>query len=169
MLAIAGSAFIELESEPSLLRLRSPLVVIGDVHGQFFDLLNLLDRFGAPPKEQLLFLGDYVDRGKFCIEVMTLVLVLKLSFPDHVHLLRGNHEGRTMTSFFNFKIECTPTHTQATRSTARTSTNASSTSSPSCPSAHSSTTSTSQSTAASPRTSKPSVTPRSRSRHREDQ
>jgi serine/threonine-protein phosphatase PPG1 len=56
------------------------------------------------PNEHYLFLGDYVDRGKFCIEVITLLLVMKTNNPDRIHLLRGNHEGRTMTSFFNFKL-----------------------------------------------------------------
>ena len=87
-----------------MLKLKSPLVIVGDIHGQFYDLINIFDKFGYPPETHYLFLGDYVDRGRFCIEVITTVLIMKINFPNAVHLLRGNHEGRVMTSSFNFKI-----------------------------------------------------------------
>jgi hypothetical protein len=96
------------EIEPTMLKISSPLVVVGDIHGQFYDLLNIFHKFGYPPATRYLFLGDYVDRGQFCIEVATLLMVLKINYPDSIYLLRGNHEGRVMTSSFNFKLECTP-------------------------------------------------------------
>jgi hypothetical protein len=70
---------------------------------QFYDLLNIFESYGAPPLQQYLFLGDYVDRGAFNIEALTLLLFLKLKYPEAIHLLRGNHECRTMTSMFNFR------------------------------------------------------------------
>jgi serine/threonine-protein phosphatase 2B catalytic subunit len=51
-------------------------------------------------------MGDYVDRGLFCIEVIVLLLCLKLKYPEQIHLLRGNHESRLLTSNFNFRQEC---------------------------------------------------------------
>jgi hypothetical protein len=69
--------------EPNVLRLRAPFVVVGDIHGQFFDLLNLFEVGGAPGSQtSYLFLGDYVDRGSFSCEVMLLLLALKVKFPE---------------------------------------------------------------------------------------
>ena len=53
-----------------------------------------------------LFLGDYVDRGSFGVEVLLLMFALKLNFPKSIVMLRGNHESLQMSSFFNFKEEC---------------------------------------------------------------
>lgn len=74
-----------------MLKLESPLTVVGDIHGQFFDLINIFEQNGYPDNNKFLFLGDYVDRGQFCIEVITLLMILKIKHPKNVQLLRGNH------------------------------------------------------------------------------
>lgn len=66
----------------------------------------MLSLFGGKGK-QWLFLGDFIDRGTFSVEVVTLLLAMKLRHPQSVHLLRGNHESRCMTAAFNFRQECT--------------------------------------------------------------
>lgn len=87
------------------------IAIIGDVHGQFFDLVSMLDEF-TPKLERmessfgLLFLGDYVDRGIQSVEVMAYLMCIKILFPKQVTLLRGNHESRSMTSYFTFRQEC---------------------------------------------------------------
>jgi len=76
----------------------SPVTIVGDLHGQFFDLLNLLKVGGWPPETSYVFLGDFVDRGHNSVETLSLLLCLKLKYPGHVTLLRGNHEVRCCLS-----------------------------------------------------------------------
>jgi hypothetical protein len=68
--------------------------IVGDLHGQHFDLLNLLNVGGWPPATSYIFMGDFVDRGHNSVETLSLLLCLKLKYPGHVTLLRGNHEVR---------------------------------------------------------------------------
>ena len=82
--------------------------IVGDLHGQFFDLLNLLSPAigGSPPQTSYIFLGDFVDRGHNSVETLTLLLCLKLKYPGHITLLRGNHETRQITQVYGFYDEC---------------------------------------------------------------
>jgi serine/threonine-protein phosphatase 2B catalytic subunit len=91
--------------EPNLLQLKDPVTVVGDIHGQFYDMIKMLEIGGSPETTRYLFLGDYVDRGAFSIEVVLLLYAIKVSFPSTVCMIRGNHECRQMTTFFNFRSE----------------------------------------------------------------
>ncbi|XP_024962842.1 serine/threonine-protein phosphatase BSL3-like isoform X1 [Cynara cardunculus var. scolymus] len=99
-------------SEPSVLQLRAPIKIFGDLHGQFGDLMRLFDEYGSPSTAgdiayiDYLFLGDYVDRGQHSLETISLLLALKVEHPQNVHLIRGNHEAADINALFGFRIEC---------------------------------------------------------------
>lgn len=95
-----------LKAEGNVIQIADPVTIVGDLHGQFYDLLKLLSIAGNPETNKYLFLGDYVDRGIFSIEVMVLLLSIKINKPSLITLLRGNHECRQMTAVFNFREEC---------------------------------------------------------------
>ena len=82
-----------LSKESNLVPVRAPVTVVGDIHGQFYDLMELFKICGEPPHTNFLFLGDYVDRGNHSVECFSLVLALKVRYKDRVTLLRGNHES----------------------------------------------------------------------------
>ncbi|KAK8479091.1 hypothetical protein V6N11_074285 [Hibiscus sabdariffa] len=98
--------------EPTVLQLKAPIKIFGDLHGQFGDLMRLFDEYGSPSTAgdiayiDYLFLGDYVDRGQHSLETITLLLALKVEYPNNVHLIRGNHEAADINALFGFRIEC---------------------------------------------------------------
>ncbi|CAM9603043.1 unnamed protein product, partial [Discosporangium mesarthrocarpum] len=111
-----------LDTEPNVLKLsasrESPVLVVGDIHGQYSDLLAMMDEVmddlkANMQKGSFLFLGDYVDRGPCSCEVMLLLLALKVEAPNCVHLLRGNHESSNQTRVYGFKTECSRKYGEA--------------------------------------------------------
>jgi len=99
----ARSLFME---QSCLLELCSPIRVVGDIHGQYSDLLRLFEYGGFPPESNYLFLGDYVDRGKNSLEVTLLLLCYKIKFPENFFMLRGNHECSSISRIYGFYDEC---------------------------------------------------------------
>ncbi|KAH7818657.1 putative Serine/threonine-protein phosphatase 5 [Monocercomonoides exilis] len=97
-------------SEPNLVTVpltRRGVTVVGDTHGQFYDLLNIFRLNGFPSEDNIyVFNGDYVDRGSFSMEVILFLFLLKARYPKHLILLRGNHETDNMNEMYGFKGEC---------------------------------------------------------------
>lgn len=73
---------------------------------QFSALLDSYRAGGPLPETQYLFLGDFVDRGAYSIQVVQLLLCYKALYPNRVTMLRGNHESRTINQLYGFWTEC---------------------------------------------------------------
>ncbi|KAK2198375.1 bifunctional Kelch-type beta propeller/Calcineurin-like phosphoesterase domain [Babesia duncani] len=110
-----------IKQEPTVLKLRAPIKVYGDIHGQYYDLMRLFRLYKCPLDELVaetfggvgdldsndyLFLGDYVDRGSNSLEVIILLFALKCKYPTQIHLLRGNHEDPNINALYGFQDEC---------------------------------------------------------------
>ncbi|GAB4859703.1 Serine/threonine-protein phosphatase 5 [Ancistrocladus abbreviatus] len=95
---------------PSLVDISVPdgkhFTVCGDVHGQFYDLLNIFELNGLPSEENpYLFNGDFVDRGSFSVEVILTLFAFKCMCPSAMYLARGNHESKSMNRIYGFEGE----------------------------------------------------------------
>jgi serine/threonine-protein phosphatase 5 len=82
------------------------ITVCGDIHGQYYDMLNIFEINGIPSKENpYLFNGDFVDRGSFSVEVIMTLLAWKVCYPNHFFMNRGNHETKNLNKLYGFEGE----------------------------------------------------------------
>jgi serine/threonine-protein phosphatase 5 len=92
----------------------SKITVCGDIHGQYYDLLNVFEINGLPsPENMYLWNGDFVDRGSFSVECILTLLCFKLLYPNSVYLSRGNHESDDMNRVYGFEGEVKAKYSQA--------------------------------------------------------
>ncbi|VBB33798.1 unnamed protein product [Acanthocheilonema viteae] len=95
--------------EPIMLQFnlsKSGLVVVGDLHGDLYCLLNILSKNGFPPNTKYLFLGDYVDRGLYQVQLILFIFLMKLRWPNYITTLKGNHEDYQCGKEYDFYNEC---------------------------------------------------------------
>lgn len=70
--------------EPNVIAIKEPVIIVGDIHGQFYDMIHMFEKVVDNrnlPNTNMLFLGDYVDRGNYSIEVCIFLFSLKINFP----------------------------------------------------------------------------------------
>ncbi|KAK5640798.1 hypothetical protein RI129_009345 [Pyrocoelia pectoralis] len=99
-----------LKGEDRMINVQAPSYVLGDLHGNFASLLyfeRILWHLGPGLCPcNILFLGDYVDRGPHSMEVIAYLFANKVQAPRKLMLLRGNHEIREIQKLFTFYTEC---------------------------------------------------------------
>lgn len=103
-ISIVSEAMNIFQEEPNLIFLNGNTYVFGDIHGQFYDMLNMIDSLDS--SYNVVFLGDYVDRGYNSVETFLYIILLKLIGKEKIILIRGNHENRAQTAAYGFKEEC---------------------------------------------------------------
>ena len=95
VLKIIADATAIFKGEPNMVKVKDPIMVVGDTHGQFYDFLQIITmkekrEEKAKAEMKFLFLGDYVDRGNFGLELLLLLYALKVG-PTHADKLPPVH------------------------------------------------------------------------------
>ncbi|KAL7714971.1 serine/threonine protein phosphatase 2B catalytic subunit alpha isoform [Entamoeba marina] len=105
-LNIVTQATAILQKQPTIKEVNAPVIIFGDIHGYYDDMIKTMSTLPLPTNKQYIFLGDYVDRGPSSCEVILYLFSLLICYPTTVHLLRGNHETTEMCSVSAFIKEC---------------------------------------------------------------
>ena len=104
-----------IEKDKSLIKIRSPCKIFGNIYGVYNDLMRYFESFGNPSDDnqmgditfmQYIFLGDFVDRGIYSLEVVLLLFALKVKYPDFIYLIRGHHEDININEIYGLGEEC---------------------------------------------------------------
>ena len=93
--------------EPMVFNFQIPIKIVGNIHGDFYDLLEYFAMGDHPSeKNKYLFLGNMIDRGKRSIESICLLFAYKIKYPNGIYFLRGNHECASMNRIYGLFDEC---------------------------------------------------------------
>ena len=104
-----------LEKDQSLIRIRSPCKIFGNLYGIYNDLMRFFESYGNPSDDnqmgdinvmQYIFLGDFCDRGYHSLEVIFLLFALKIKYPQFIYIIRGHHEDKKINMKYGLGTEC---------------------------------------------------------------
>jgi len=101
-------ASILLEKEPMIIRIKeiSNCIIVGDTHGDYDTSKTIIDKYIENESiNNIIFLGDYVDRGPKQVEVINALFYYKKLMPERIFLLRGNHEDPIINRQYGFYDE----------------------------------------------------------------
>ena len=104
-----------ISKENSLIKIRSPCKIFGNIYGVYNDLMRFFESYGNPSDSmqngdinvmQYIFLGDFCDRGFYSLEVVLLLFALKVKYPNFIYLIRGHHEDINVNETYGLGQEC---------------------------------------------------------------
>ena len=104
-----------ISKENSLIKIRSPCKIFGNIYGMYNDLMRFFESYGNPSDNiqngdinvmQYIFLGDFCDRGFYSLEVIFLLFALKVKYPNFIYLIRGHHEDKNINEIYGLGQEC---------------------------------------------------------------
>mmetsp|Transcript_4835 Transcript_4835/g.12396 ORF Transcript_4835/g.12396 Transcript_4835/m.12396 type:complete len:675 (+) Transcript_4835:62-2086(+) len=110
VMCILDEAYATQKTYPNIRKMGTDVArrvnVVGDLHGQFSDLILIFKREGIPSATNpYIFNGDIVDRGHKSVELCAVVLGFQLLYPHSVFINRGNHEDYLMNKRYGFEQE----------------------------------------------------------------
>ncbi|CAG9583723.1 putative serine/threonine protein phosphatase 2B catalytic subunit A2 [Leishmania major strain Friedlin] len=103
---IVQQAALVLRTEPNTLSINDTVVVVGDVQGQYYDLVKILAACGSLDTTNYLFLGNYIGNGGFNLECILFLLAAKVAHPQSILLIRGSNESKFMADVLQLGKEC---------------------------------------------------------------
>lgn len=113
VISLIKQAKLVIESSNTIINVKYPIKIFGNIHGQYNDLMRFFNSFGRPSEFkgdiesfEYLFLGNYCSRGSHMLETLCLIFALKLKFPEQIHLLRGSHDDKEVLKNTGLVEEC---------------------------------------------------------------
>lgn len=103
---IVQQAALVLRTEPNTLAIADTVAIVGDIQGQFYDLIKILATCGPFETNKYLFLGNYIGNGGFNLECLLFLLAAKVAHPHSVFLIRGSNESKFMADVLQLGDEC---------------------------------------------------------------
>jgi serine/threonine-protein phosphatase 2B catalytic subunit len=103
---IVQQAALVFRTENNTLSINEDVVIVGDIQGQYYDLVKIFASCGSPRSKRYLFLGNYIGNGGFNLECVLLLFAAKVAYPQLVYLLRGSNESKLMADVLHLGDEC---------------------------------------------------------------
>lgn len=91
--------------EQPTISINHDIIVVGDLHGELHNCIAIFNKFGYPPKQRYLFLGNITEFGEYSLELLTLLLSYNILYPTSVYVLRGSTESVALGIYRGLKSD----------------------------------------------------------------